>query len=262
MHLDARDLQAFYETPLGQLSARFIRRKLREIWPSSTGLNVLGIGYTLPYLRLFRSEAQRVISFMPAQQGVLAWPPHAPNMSALVDEAALPLPEGCMDRIVVCHLIENSEALRPLLRQIWRLLSPQGRVVFIVPNRTSLWAQFEATPFGHGRPFTRAQIDHLLVDALFTPTASTTTLHMPPIGSRYLVRTGMRWDAIGKALWPKLAGVHLMEATKEVENLAPARGKRQRVPFRPVMAGKSFSSEGKSRIQPPDCPNSPDSTLP
>lgn len=262
MHLDARDLQAFYDTQLGQLSSKFIRRKLRDIWPSTGGLNVLGLGYTLPYLRLFRSEAQRTLSFMPAQQGVLAWPPRAPNASALVDEASLPLPDGSMDRIIVCHLLENSESLRPLLRQIWRILSPAGRVIFIVPNRTSLWAQFEATPFGHGRPFTRTQIDNLLVDALFTPTASTTTLHMPPIGSRYLVRSGMRWDGIGKALWPKLAGVHLMEATKEVAGLAPVRGKLQRVPFKPMLAGKSFSSEGKSRTLQQGCPNSLDGTLP
>ena len=262
MHLDARDLQAFYDAPLGQLSAKFIRRKLREIWPSASGLNVLGLGYTLPYLRLYRSEAQRVLSFMPAQQGVLVWPPHAPNASALVDEIALPLPDGCMDRIVVAHLIENSESLRPLLRQIWRILSPAGRVVFIVPNRTSLWAQFEATPFGHGRPFTRTQMDKLLVDSLFTPTASTTTLHMPPIGSRYLVRTGMRWDGIGRALWPKLAGVHLTEATKEVEGLAPARGKRQRVPVNPVLAGKSFSSKEKSQTLPPGCPSNQDGQVP
>lgn len=262
MHLDARDLQAFYETPLGQLSARFVRRKLREIWPNAKGMNVLGLGYTLPYLRLYRSEAQRVLSFMPAQQGVLPWPPHAPNTSALVDEVALPLPDACIDRIVVCHLIENSESLRPLLRQIWRILTPEGRVVFIVPNRTSLWAQFEATPFGHGRPFTRTQITNLLVDALFTPTVSTTTLHMPPIGSRYLVRTGMRWDGIGKTLWPKLAGVHVIEATKEVQGLAPVRGKRQRVPFKPVLVGKSFSTEGKSRTPRPDCPNNPDAKVP
>lgn len=262
MHLDARDLHAFYETPLGQLSAKFIRRKLRAIWPSVKGQSVLGLGYTFPYLRPFRTEAQRVLSFMPAQQGVLAWPPHAPNVSALVDEIAIPLPDGSIDRIVVSHLIETSESLRPLLRQIWRVLSPSGRVIFIVPNRTSLWAQFETTPFGHGRPFTRTQFDRLLADAMFAQTSATTSLYMPPFGSKYLVRTGMRWDAAGKVLWPKLAGVHLTEATKEVMALAPATGKRQRVPFKPLVVGKSFSSIEKSRTQPPDCPSNPGGPLP
>ena len=255
MHLDAHELQAFYDTQLGQIAAKFIRRKLREVWPSVKGMSVLGLGYTLPYLRPFKTEAGRIISFMPGQQGAQAWPPHAPNLCALIDEIALPLPDASIDRIVVSHLIENSEALRPLLRQIWRVLSPSGRIVFIVPNRTSLWAQFETTPFGHGRPFTRAQLNRLLTDALFSPTASTTTLHMPPFGSRWLVRTGTRWDAWGRTVSPKLAGVHLTEATKEVMGLAPIKGHRQRVPAKPVTVGKALSSGEILPTQPTNCPN-------
>lgn len=257
MHLDARELQKFYESHLGQISARFIRRRLREVWPSVKGLSVLGLGYSTPYLRPFRSEAERIIAFMPAQQGASLWPLHAANLSALVDESALPLPDGSIDRIVVSHLLENSEALRPLLRQIWRILTPSGRVVFIVPNRTSLWAQFETTPFGHGRPFSLAQLNRLLTDAMFTPVASTTSLHMPPLGARWLVRTGVRWESWGRTIWPKLAGVHLTEATKEVMALAPSGGRRQRVPAKPVLAGKGLASAGKWPTQPSDCPSSP-----
>jgi SAM-dependent methyltransferase len=241
MHLDAAEIQKFYDSPLGQVSARLIRRRLREIWPSVNGLSVLGLGYATPYLRPFRAEATRCIAMMPAAQGGALWPVRSPNLTALVDESALPIPDASMDRIIVAHQLENSEVVRPLLRQVWRVLAPAGRVVFIVPNRSSLWAQFETTPFGHGQPFTRSQLDRLLDDALFTTTASTTSLHMPPFGIRWLVRSGVRWEAWGRRIWPKLAGVHLTEATKEVMSLAPDKGLRQRVPARPVMAGKSFS---------------------
>lgn len=262
MHLDARELQTFYDTPLGQISAKFIRRRLRDVWPSVRGQTVLGLGYATPYLRPFRSEAGRVIAFMPAQQGATHWPPNGENLSALTDESALPLPDASIDRVIVAHLLENSEALRPLLRQIWRVLTPAGRVVFIVPNRTSLWAQFETTPFGHGRPFTRTQLERLLTDAMFTTTASTTTLHMPPMGSRLLVRTGTRWESWGRTIWPKLAGVHLTEATKEVMALAPTKGHRQRVPAKPALAAKGLASEGKSLIRPSGCPSNPAAPVP
>jgi SAM-dependent methyltransferase len=262
MHLDTRDLQAFYDSPMGQLSAKFIRRRLREVWPSVRGMSVLGLGYATPYLRPFRSEAGRIMAFMPAQQGAAHWPPHALNLSALIDESAIPLPDESVDRVIVCHLLENSEALRPMLRQIWRILSPSGRVVFIVPNRTSLWAQFETTPFGHGRPFTRTQLNRLLTDAMFSTTASTTTLHLPPFGQRWLVRTGTRWESWGRAIWPKLAGVHLTEATKEVMALAPTKGHRQRVPAKPALASKGLASEGKSQTQPSNCPNNPAAPTP
>jgi SAM-dependent methyltransferase len=257
MLLDARELQAFYETRLGQASAKFIRRRLRELWPSVRGEAVAGIGYAHPYLRPFRSEAARILCLMPAQQGAQHWPPHAPNLTALIDEAAIPLPDASIDRIIVAHLVENTESLRPLLRQIWRVLTPSGKVIFIVPNRTSLWAQFETTPFGHGRPFTRTQLHALLADALFTPTATASTLFMPPFGASWLLRSGTRWNGWGQTLWPKLAGVHLMEATKEVMSIAPIKGHRQRVPFRPVLAGQATAKAGRSQTPPSGCPNSP-----
>jgi hypothetical protein len=147
-------------------------------------------------------------------------------------------------------VLETTESLRPLLRQVWRVLSPAGRIVVVAPNRTSLWAQFETTPFGHGRPFSRAQLHRLLVDAMFTPTASTTCLHMPPFGVSYLVRDGARWERMGQKYWSRLAGVHLTEATKEVMALAPDRGLRQRVPAKPVLVTKRTASAGRSRPRP------------
>lgn len=258
MHLDARELRAFYASPLGQASAKFIRRRLREVWPSVRGESVAGFGYAIPYLRPFRAEASRTIALMPAQQGAQHWPPQARNLTALIDETAIPLPDACLDRIIVAHLVENSESLRPLLRQLWRVLAPAGRIIFIVPNRTSLWAQVETTPFGHGRPFTRTQLHDLLADAMFTPTVQAAALQMPPFGMGWMVRSGVRWEAWGRTLWPKLAGVHITEATKEVMSVAPVKGLRQRVPVRPALAGKSLAKAGRSPTPPSGCPSSPD----
>ncbi|MCE9523165.1 MAG: class I SAM-dependent methyltransferase [Alphaproteobacteria bacterium] len=250
MHLDVSELQTFYDGHLGQIARRLIRQRLREVWPSVRGQAVLGLGYATPYLRPFQEEAGRVIALMPAQQGVMNWPAGASNLSALTDESFLPLPDSCIDRVIVAHILETSEAMRPFLRQIWRVLTPSGRLVVIAPNRTSLWAQFETTPFGHGTPFSRSQLSRLLSDALFTPTAATTCLHMPPFGSRYLLRNGARWESWGQKVWPQLAGVHLAEATKEVMALAPDRGLRQRVPAKSVLVPRGAASTGRSRPQP------------
>ncbi|MFM9862863.1 MAG: class I SAM-dependent methyltransferase [Micropepsaceae bacterium] len=247
MHLDAGELQTFYDRELGQIARRYIRTRLREVWPNVKGMAVLGLGYATPYLRPFQGEAARVIALMPAQQGVAYWPSKAENLAALTDESALPLPDASIDRVVVAHLLETTETLRPLLRQIWRVLTPSGRVVVIAPNRTSLWAQVETTPFGHGRPFSRGQLNRLLTDAMFTPTASTSCLHMPPFGAGFLVRNGVRWERWGQRIWPQLAGVHLMEVTKEIIALAPDRGLRQRVPARPVLVRPSPKATADAR---------------
>jgi len=249
MHIDIGELQSFYDSPLGQVSRRFIRQRLREVWPSVRGQSVLGLGYATPYLRPFQAEAERVIALMPAQLGVAPWPAQPTNLAALADEGALPLPDSSVDRVILAHVLETSEGLRPLLRQIWRVLTPAGRIVVVAANRLSLWAQFEATPFAHGRPFSRLQLERLLTDAMFTPTASTTCLHMPPFGMGYVVRNGLRWERMGRRLWPQLAGVHLTEATKEVMGLAPD-AVRRRVPAKPVLLTKGAATARKSLPRP------------
>ena len=249
MHLDIGELQSFYDGHLGHIARRLIRQRVREVWPSVRGQSVLGVGYATPYLRPFHGEADRVIALMPAQLGIAHWPAGPANLTALADENFLPLADASFDRVILAHILETSEVLRPLLRQIWRVLAPAGRLIVIAPNRTSLWAQFETTPFGHGRPFTRGQLSRLLSDAMFTTTAATTCLHMPPFGSRYLLRTGARWESAGRKVWPQLAGIHLAEATKEVMALVPGRGLRQRVPAKPALAQRVGASA--ERLRPP-----------
>ena len=41
------------------------------------------------------------------------------------------------------------------------MLAPGGRVVFIVPNRSGLWARRDVTPFGYGRPYSLGQLEAL-----------------------------------------------------------------------------------------------------
>jgi len=222
MQLDAADLADFYEAPLGLLTRRIIARQLRVMWPSAKASCLLGYGFAVPYLRQFQGEAERVVALMPAQQGVVAWPPQR-SLTALGDESALPFPDAFFDRILVVHGLEGADAARPLLRQLWRVLAPEGRLLLVVPNRTSLWAQLERSPFGVGRPFSRGELDRLLRSALFEPLAWDRALHLPPFRGRRLVRTGMGWDRVLKRIAPGLAGVHLVEAGKTFYGAAPIR---------------------------------------
>ena len=83
MYSDVVDLRDFYQSSLGQVARRMIRRRIRMIWPDVTGLRMLGVGYATPYLQPFRDEAERVVALMPAAQGVLQWPRDELNVAAL-----------------------------------------------------------------------------------------------------------------------------------------------------------------------------------
>jgi SAM-dependent methyltransferase len=227
MLFDATGLASFYEEPIGLVTRRLLLQRVRLAWPNLKGLRVLGYGFAVPYLRPLQGEAERVTAFMPVQQGVVAWPDGQP-LVAMGAEDALPFPDAMFDRILMVHGLEGAESSRLLLRQIWRVLAPGGRLLIVAPNRTSLWAQVERSPFAQGSPFNRSQLDRLLRQAMFLPERWDSALLLPPLRSRRLIRSGTGWESAGRKLWPALAGVHLVDASKSLYAVAPP-GQAKRV---------------------------------
>src|SRR6188508_521008 len=238
MSLDVVDLRNFYAQPLGTVARRFVSRGIRSRWADTRGLRVAGLGYTTPYLGLFRGEAERCLAFMPAAQGVVKWPSQRPGLASLVDELDLPLQDSTIDRVLLVHALEMAHDPGALLREVWRVLAGGGRLLAVVPNRRGLWARMDTTPFGHGRPYSRSQITHLLRETWFTPTGWGEALHVPPVARGWFLRSAVAWERAGSAVATPFAGVHIVEATKQVYRAIPARRERRRfVPtLQPVLA--------------------------
>ena len=238
MSLDVVDLRAFYSQRLGAVARHFVGSSIRKHWSNTKDLRVLGIGYPGPYLGLFREEAERCLAFMPAAQGVVKWPTAKPALSALVDDLELPLPDAAVDRVLLVHALEMSHDPTALLREIWRVMASGGQLLAVVPNRRGLWARMDTTPFGHGRPYSRSQITSLLRDTWFTPTGWGEALYVPPIQRNWFLRSARAWERTGAALSAPFAGVHVVEATKQVYRAIPARREKRRlVPaLEPVLA--------------------------
>jgi SAM-dependent methyltransferase len=236
--MDVVDLRNFYAQRLGTVARRFIGRGIRARWTDTSTLRVLGIGYATPYLGLFREEAERCLALMPAPQGVVRWPSTRPALAALVEEDELPLTDSAVDRVLLIHALEMSPDPAELLREIWRVLAPGGRLLAVVPNRRGLWARMDTTPFGQGRPYSRSQITQLLRGTWFTPTGWGEALYVPPIGRAWFLRSAVAWERTGATLSAPFAGVHIVEATKQVYRAIPARRERRRlVPaLKPVLA--------------------------
>jgi SAM-dependent methyltransferase len=189
----------------------------------------LGIGYATPYLGLFREEAERCLAFMPAAQGVVKWPSERPALAALVDELELQLTDAAVDRVLLVHALEVAQDAGALLREVWRVLAAGGRLLAVVPNRRGVWARTDATPFGHGRPYSRGQITNLLRETWFTPTGWGEALYVPPIARTWFLRSAVAWERAGATISAPFAGVHIVEATKQVYRAIPARRERQRL---------------------------------
>ncbi len=223
MSIDIVDLRSFYASPLGEVTRDLLLTAIRNRWENLNGMVVMGLGYATPYLGPFREEAIRSIAFMPAAQGVVNWPSSGLSSSALVDADQLPLRDGSVDRIILAHSLETAHQPAALLTELWRVLSPGGRLIVIAPNRSGLWARMDLTPFGHGQPFSRGQITALMRQALFTPVHWGEALYVPPVKKRLLLKTAKAWDRVGRTLGLPFAGVHVIEATKQVFHPAMVR---------------------------------------
>ncbi|MCK0197339.1 class I SAM-dependent methyltransferase [Ancylobacter sp. 6x-1] len=236
MYPDVVDLRSYYAQPIGVVTRRLIGRAIRARLTDVTGLSVLGIGYATPYLGVFREECERALAFMPGAQGVTRWPSAAPTLAALVDETEMPLPNAVIDRVIAVHLLENTPNAADVLKEVWRILAPGGRLVCVVPNRRSVWARAEGTPFGHGRPFSRSQLTVLLREALFTPVGWGEALYVPPLARNWFLRTAVAWERSGARLALPFAGVHVVEATKQVYKPVPVRKRDRLRVLGPVLA--------------------------
>src|SRR4030081_3101896 len=181
MTIDVIDLRDFYSQRLGIVARRLINRGIHARWPNAEGKRGLGLRYPTPYLGLFREDSERCIAFMPAAQGVLKGPTARPTLATLVDEFSLPLPDAAVDRILLVHALEMSDDPEGLLREVWRVLAPAGRVMAVIPNRRGVGIRNHNPPFGHGRPYSRSQITQLLRQTCITPKAWGGALFMPPL---------------------------------------------------------------------------------
>lgn len=244
MRVDILALQRFYASPLGEAAQRLIARRLRALWPDAQGLDVLGLGYATPYLDVYRASARRVIAAMPAAQGAERWPSEGGSLTALVEETRLPFMDAIFDRVILVHALEEAEAAGPMLREIWRVMAPEGRLVVIAANRWSLWAQAERTPFGHGRPYSRRQLSALLADCLFEPLASARALYAPPVAPVLKIADAL--EPVGEIAWRAFGGVVLMEAVKRLYAEPAGRGRKVLLARAPVRAVRRVRSPSPS----------------
>jgi SAM-dependent methyltransferase len=234
MRRDVLELRQFYASDLGRAARTMLTRKVVEAWGDAHGLDVLGLGYATPALSALQPKARRVIAAMPAQQGVEIWPGGGRNLATLVSEDALPFANALFDRILVVHAIEESPDPTALLREVWRVLAPSGRVIVAVASRNGPWANFEKTPFGHGRPYTRGQLAELLRDAELEPSGWTRALYVPPVA--WMARWAEGFEQVGSRLLPGVSGLVLMEAVKQTFAVKPRPVRARLRAVRPVLA--------------------------
>lgn len=225
MRPDVLTIHRFYETRLGVQTAQILSERLTAHMQPKLGATVVGLGYCLPYLDQLKAgkavDSARYLAFMPAQQGVCHWPSIDRPSSCLVDPYHLPLDDSSVDSLLVVHALEFANKPAHYLREAWRVLAPGGQIVVIAPNRLRTWSAAEATPFGHGRPYSKGQLYSLMQDQMLPPEAWETALMQPPFrfpGGAKMMRFS---EKLISSLGRTLGGALIVSARKQVYGALP-----------------------------------------
>ncbi|MEM7047640.1 MAG: methyltransferase domain-containing protein [Pseudomonadota bacterium] len=235
----------FYQSPRGHETHRAITAAIAELWGEHLA-EVCVLGYGAPFDK-DDFNAHRMIGLQPAclPPGLVAPPESShsqPSSSQrarpsapIVMDARLPLTDGCLDRLVMLHCLEFSTDPGALLREAWRVLNGEGRLMIVAPHRLGLWARAEDTPFGHGRPYSLLQLQNLLAESMLTYQGHRRALTTPPRGGErgaWLVAAFVirRW-------FRQLAGVIVIDARKELLSpVIPARRSFTLSPLSPSLS--------------------------
>ena len=227
MFEDASLLRDYYRTPQGRHVSMWLRRALTAFWVRAPNASNAAIGYAPPLLRA--DDQLHALALMPMRLGPQTWPKKGPVRTALVDSRALPVQNVQLDRLLLIHALEFDPNPSRLLDECWRVLDGSGRLMVMVPNRNGLWARAERTPFGHGRPYSRGQLRHLLQEHGFTLVAARTILFTPPAASGRFLGMGPQIERIGRNWFPGIGGVLMIEAEKNLYAPAGQTGRQRTV---------------------------------
>lgn len=166
------------------------------------------------------------------------WP-----VQAVLEPAALPFPESSLDLVVMPHTLERTPDPHGALREVARVLVPEGRVVICGINPASWWGlQSALAPRSVCLPDVRTAIgywrlrDWLRLLALEVQ-AVEFGCHRPAVQAAEWHRRWGWMDALGDRAWPILGGVYCVVASKRVLGmrlLEPAWRQRQQAAAAPA----------------------------
>ena len=168
----------------------------------------------------------------PAPQGL--W---APRVALVTDAAALPFPAASLDLVVLPHTLELSADPHQVLREVERVLVPEGRVVICGLNPASLWGLRQA----RAHLAQRVGLSRLGLGRLYLPDAGEFIApwrtrdwlrllgfeveserfgcYRPAVRTeRWLQRTAWM-DRVGARWWPIFGAVYIFVAVKRVQGV-------------------------------------------
>ena len=220
------------QTPLGQYLLDRLARQVDRVVTDLFGYHAVQIG--LPGVDLLRASRMTLRAKVAREAPA--------DLRGLPD--ALPIASQVVDLVVLPHVLEFSDRPHAILREVERILIPEGRLLVTGINPWSLWGMRRGMAAA-GAPLPwRGEFISLprLKDWLsllgFEVTGGRMACYAPPFAqSRWLARFGFM-EAAGDRWWPFAGGIYVLEAVKRVQGMRiiQPRWSERRAPRRALAA--------------------------
>lgn len=156
------------------------------------------------------------------------------GIALIHDFAELPFDSQSLDLVVLPHVLEFAAEPHQVLREVERVLIPEGRVIICGLNRTSLWGMRQIL----GRNFLPKEGEFIsaarLKDWLKLLSMEIQQMrfgcYAPPFKTEQWLQRYKFMESIGQRWWPYLGAVYMIEATKRVRGMhlvGPALSRKQ-----------------------------------
>jgi SAM-dependent methyltransferase len=240
----AQQLNQWFETPLGQRLLQAEAAAVAEVLPSFFGYHALQLG---------GMGAGRLLESSRIKHRCLAtrYPPISPsNYSKVLTETdELPFATDSLDLVILPHVLEFEDSPHAVLREVERVLIPQGHVVILGFNPMSLWGLWRLLhPRRHqiapwcGRSIGMLRLKDWLALLGFEIELQQTLFFAPPVNQPYLVKPLHFIENLAARIPTRFGAVYLIVAKKRVATLTPIRPRwRPRTSLVSGMVGTRYS---------------------
>jgi SAM-dependent methyltransferase len=219
------------ETPLGAYLVEQEQRHFDSAVADLFGYHAIQIG--LPQIDLLRASRMtlrtRAAPIAPAD--------------LRTDYAALPVASNVVDLVVLPHVLEFSLHPHQILREVERILMPDGQLLIAGLNPWSLWG-IQRTLSGGGGEFpwqgefiSLLRLKDWLTLLGFEATAGRMACYVPPVTQAGWLRRWGFMESAGNRWWPFAGGVYFLQAVKRVHGMRVIQPRwTERVRARPSLA--------------------------
>jgi SAM-dependent methyltransferase len=206
-------LQDWFQTPLGEYLLEKERAYLDDVTPDIFGFHAIQIG--MPGVDLLRENR---ITHKLHVGGV-----GEPEVFARSHE--LPFATQSIDLVVLPHVLEFAEEPHAVLREVDRVMMPEGRLVIVGFNPWSLWGLRSALGYSrdeppwNGRFLSLLRVKDWLALLGFDVSAGRLIAYAPPFDSEKLRRRFGFMEPAGDRWWAVGGAVYMLQAIKRVRGM-------------------------------------------